>query len=390
MVCSDRMVHPYLLFCPYLPLNKAIEFADWQIGPLEQFDNSWADPKFKGQVEAFLAKFVDSRGKRIEQPSILLRRAGQIDGQLPAPEEIEALEAALGFVFLDKNPRNTETTQHESWSVVTADNPELYIWPIDVDTGNVTVTTGVMVRTVSGGYTFRDPELVIRPPLELHMPVGACSADSECLEAVYKMVLQAAKSPGASVQADRLHVAIRWFIKAWRNTASVHFSERLVFLKTAFEALTGTSKSYQSARIVRNLFEGLKNTSPSDSELLLWSPNETPIHTRTKNGKQCSEQITDLEQWFGKFACARNTIIHQGIVPSLVYSGSNPAYDGHFVFTAEFLLRAAVKVSLVPFGYPNLWRSSIWRAVVAAYEELEHRQSPAGQAQGSTIEGHGT
>ena len=62
-------------------------------------------------------------------------------------------------------------------------------------------------------------------------------------------------------------------------------------------------------------------------------------------------QITDLDHWFMDFADARNKIIHEGLEPPLIYSGLNTAYKGHFVFTAEFLLRAVVKVSLMQFGY---------------------------------------
>ena len=75
------------------------------------------------------------------------------------------------------------------------------------------------------------------------------------------------------------------------------------------------------------------------------------------------------------FADARNTIIHQGVVPSLVYNAANANYNGHFVFTAEYLLRAVVKVSLTQFGYPDLWRSPSWRAVKAACADLEARAS---------------
>jgi hypothetical protein len=75
----------------------------------------------------------------------------------------------------------------------------------------------------------------------------------------------------------------------------VHFPERVVFLETAFEALTGTSKSRLSARALRQLFEAVPYTSAEDVERLIWSPAEQPIHTRTfmKNGRQQTEQITD-------------------------------------------------------------------------------------------------
>jgi hypothetical protein len=75
------------------------------------------------------------------------------------------------------------------------------------------------------------------------------------------------------------------------------------------------------------------------------------------------------------FADARNTIIHQGVVPPLVYNAANANYTGHFVFTAEYLLRAVVKVSFAQFGYPDLWRSPSWRAVEAARAELGARTS---------------
>ena len=371
---NSPMVHPHLAFCPYLSVQKVVEFADWQLGPVESFEDRWADVKFKAQSKAFLAKFVDSAGKPVEHPSLLCRRGGWIDGQLPAPEEIEALEVAIAFAFLDENPRRTPKTAGHGWNVLTADNAEPFFWPIDVEAGYVTVTTGLMVRTLGGGYQIGDAELIIRPPLDLHLPLGSHTADAMCLEAVYKTVLSSLQKPGANPTADRVKTAIGWLAKAWRNTATVHFPERVVFLKTAFEAMTGTSKSHVSAQKLRQLFEAVPNTSPTDSELLVWSPAERPVHTWTfmKNGKPQTVQVTGLEHWFMSFADARNTIIHQGVVPSLAYTNpQNAGYEGPFVFTAEFLLRAVVKVSLAQFGYPDLWRSAVWRAVKAAYAELD-------------------
>jgi hypothetical protein len=237
------------------------------------------------------------------------------------------------------------------------------------------VTTGIMVRTKGGGYRIADKELAIRPPLDLHWPIGPCGADSTCLDAVYSVVLASLDAPRTTPAADRLSAAIGWLIKTWRNTATVHFGERIVFLKTAFEALTGTSDSWQSAKQLRALFEAVPDTSDSDSEQLIWSPAEKPVHTvqRRVKGVQTPVHITDLQHWFLQFAYARNLIIHDGIVPSLNYASPTPpsTYDGHMVFTAEFLLRAVIKVSLAPLGYPDLWRSAVWRAVKTATEEWE-------------------
>ena len=334
---------PYLAFCPYLAVNEPVEFGDWELGPLAVFEERWADLKFKTQAKAFLAKFIDGGEQPIEHPSLLCRRQGWIDGTRPSSQEIEALEAAIAFAFLDTNPRCTSSNRQQH--VITADNTELFIWPIDVDAGYVTVTTGIMVRTVIGGYRIGDENLTIRPPLDLPRFIDSCTVDPMCLEAVYQTVWQSLQTPG-DVTANRIKAAIGWFVKTWRNTATVTFPDRVVFLKTAFEALSGESKSHLNARFLRKLFEAIPRTAPLDSTRLVWSPTERPVRTHTaKNGKTYP-QITDLEKWFMAFAEARNEIIHEGKSPSLEYSGSNAAYDGHFVFTAEFLLRAAIKVRL--------------------------------------------
>lgn len=232
-----------------------------------------------------------------------------------------------------------------------------------------------------------DKELIIRPPLDLHGSLGSHSADEMCLEAVYKTVLASVQSPGANKDADRIRVAIGWFTKAWRNTSTVHWEERVVYLKTAFESLTATSKSHESAAFLRNLFEGIPDTQPGHTEQLIWSPGEKPVHERKwkdTKGNEKTEYLTDLELWFMAFAQARNDIIHEGASPSLNYTGPATEYHGHYVFTAEFLLRGVVKVMLGPLGFPDVWRSTAWRAVKAAYEEAERKErvAAAGSAAG--------
>lgn len=47
--------------------------------------------------------------------------------------------------------------------MLTADNTDLYFWPVDEDIGG-TVTTGLIVQTLEGGHQLSDPKLVIKPP----------------------------------------------------------------------------------------------------------------------------------------------------------------------------------------------------------------------------------
>jgi hypothetical protein len=76
------------------------------------------------------------------------------------------------------------------------------------------------------------------------------------------------------------------------------------------------------------------------------------------------------------FARARNTIIHEGIVPPLTHAQPGTLYEGHFVWTAEYLFRVAAKASLAGLGYADVWRSRTWRAVKKVYEEFEKKQQP--------------
>ena len=196
------------------------------------------------------------------------------------------------------------------------------------------------------------------------MPLHVSSPDSLVLTGVYETVLNSLRSPGKNPTADRIRVAVVWFAKAWLNTKAIQWPERLVYLKTTFEALTGTSTNWKSARKLRDIFEALPHTRKKDSEILVWSPEEEPVHTRTwddKNGQTQSTPITDLEHWFMAFGRARNIIIHESGLPDLTYSGPNCAYNGSFFFTGEFLLRGVIKVLLSELGYDNAWRSELWR-----------------------------
>ena len=366
--------------CRILTCFSAPTFRFLWMSPLYSLIGSWDDcsPSRTGgltlgsraQAMAFLSKFVGPNDEPIK-PAILCREGKQLDGKKPPDEEVRALELSLVFAFVDRNPRKHPEKQDEGWAIVTADNAELYLWPIDLEHGRITLSTGYMVEVNTGGNKINDPELVLRPPLDLHMPIAASSPDTLVLTGIYETVLESLRSPGKSRTADQVRVVVEWFARAWANTRAVQWPERLVHLKTAFEALTGTSKNWQSAKKLREIFEALPHTTERDSEILVWSPEEKPVHTRTwvdKNGHHQSTLITDLEHWFTEFGKARNSIIHEGRTPELTYAGPNPAYAGPFFFTAEFLLRGVIKVLLSKLGYENAWRSELWRTIDAAWE----------------------
>ena len=222
---------------------------------MQSFENRWADPRFKHQATIFLSKFLGTDDEPIKNPALLCRNGKALNGQQPSQEEVRALELSLAFAFIDRNPRFLPENSHEAWGWVTADNAELYLWPIDLEQGHVTTNTGFIITVNTGGYKISDNKLALRPPLDLHSPIGVASPDPLVLAGIYETVLGSLRSPGKDSVADRVRIALEWFVKAWRNTRTLHFPERLVFLKTAFEALTGSSKSWKSAERLREIFE---------------------------------------------------------------------------------------------------------------------------------------
>lgn len=373
------MPNPKLLFCPYLPLGsrqEPVEFADWELGPLQSFQDRWVDLRFKSQAETFLNKFVGPHDdKPIRAPALLCRSGGELDGRGPSDEELRALELSIAFAFLDNNPRHEPDNPQDGSAVVTSDNTELYLWPIDLEQGHVTVTSGLLVSVKTAGYTIDSRKLLLRPPLDLHMPFLPRAPDSLLLTGIYETVLESLQSPGSSPTADRIRVAVEWLVKAWRNTATVLYPERIVFLKTAFEAITGTSTTRKSARILRKIFEAVPRTTKEHSEILIWSPEEKDIpRTWTdRRGQTKTDLMTDLEAWFMEFGRARNMIIHEGQIPQLIYTADNPGYRGHFFYTAEFLLRGTIKVLLSELGYEDAWRSQGSRHILRYIREHMYR-----------------
>jgi hypothetical protein len=125
-------------------------------------------------------------------------------------------------------------------------------------------------------------------------------------------------------------------------------ADRVVMLKTGFEALTGTSDSWDSSVRLRRLFETqLAGRSPGECEDLLWSPSETERFFVHRKKRQTP--ATDLQDWFMAFAYVRNSIIHRGEAEQGRYRKAKSSYNGHFVFVAERLLREAIRVSLIQF-----------------------------------------
>lgn len=367
----------YLLFCPYLPLDRAYTMDDWTLTPLNAFAGAWATPEFEDLSRKFIAKFDDPRDRPLAAPALLARN-GAVDGRLPTDAQRRALQTALHLATLDANPAWTPNA--DAWSSVTADNGDLFIWPISVQSRSVALQRGSIVRNLGGGYRIERDDWRVRPPLELHMPHGHVRLDGDVLDAVYRTVVgQRGDAQGASA----LDLSVSWLAKAWRNTPSVSWEDRLIDLKTAFDGLTSESSGVRVAHLVRERFEALvtHGANRRSASHMLWRPWETERLRTVPNARGQPEQrrVTDLEVWFAHFAAARNAVIHQAAHPRLRPPLRN-RYRGPYFHTAERLLRECMHASLVRFGYTDLWRSHAERELNARMQAAIDRLTAA-QAQ---------
>ena len=187
---SDEL--PCVLALPYLPLRDPVDFGGWWLGPLSSYVGAWRDAAFEGAVRRFLGGFQRPDGRPITNPALLVRGADGVDGVMPSPEEIAAHELAIAFATIDANPYWTPESRDSGWSVATADNADLWVQPLDPETGSVALGRGLRAQVLAGGFSVFDEGFAVPPPLELHMPFGL-RLDAELLEAVYTTQLDACK-----------------------------------------------------------------------------------------------------------------------------------------------------------------------------------------------------
>lgn len=266
--------------------------------------------------------------------------------------------------------------------MATADNTDLWVQPLNLADGSITLERGRRVRAVVGGYSVADDDFRIPAPLELHLPFGV-RLDDELLAAAYDVLLHPAAEHAD--RAARVAVAMRWVTKSWLNTASLSESDQLVFLKTATEALTGeTRKSYVAAARLRNLF--LEALSQEGGDLgikdLLWSPDEPTFpHTYTEKGTTKQIDITAIEHWYRSMADARNAVVHALGSPNLIYEQPGSPYAGPLFEVGDRVMREAICVELGACGYPDVWRRGLTRASMAVLRHLR-AESSTGDVEG--------
>jgi hypothetical protein len=337
-------------------------------------------PELETAVRTLLTRFVTVSGKPVERPSLIATRDGPVvDGLLP--QHPEALELAVSFGALTCNPRHPVADEYDAWKVVTADNCDLWIQPIDVQQSRIALERGLRVRTLAGGYRFSDDGFRVPPPLELHSDGGG-SFDEEVADAVYRLI----SAPDTTAEPDlarRLRQAIRWWVKSWRNSTSLSWEDRVVHLRTAVDALVGSDATKAAINWLNDLFASAGET---ESEDLLWASGHGTFE-RTWGNPPKSAMLPALDHWFWSFADERNEIVHHGGARSLVYEQAGSPYSGMLVDVADRVVADAILVSLGRCGFNHLWKSHLWRAIARA---LHEHDSSTDASESPTYPAHAT
>lgn len=335
--------NPFFSFFPALPLSKTLCLGDWCIGyPTDEV--RWRSARFK---ELALTHFKTFENQGFTGGALMWHRERGFDGSMPEPTVWSALRAAVCFVALDANDHVRDLPNAVHY-LATSENAELFSQPLDEDQGFISYSTGgSLKRILSGGWKIGEstphlPDAVVpieRPviPSQLHA-TALFDALCDTQHAAHR----------------RIHVALDWHRFALSNPRVVSLAQRLIALKTGFEALSGESSTPLCGAFLRKLFEDV--TRPHADALpwpgLLWSPGErTDLQrTYTSGNRQRAVVRSELEDWFATLGEARNEIIHEGTLTVTEYAPppERPLsrYVGPLFWTADRVLREAVKAML--------------------------------------------
>jgi len=337
--------NPFFSFFPALPISKTLQLGDWCIG-YPATDVAWHSTRFK---ELALTHMNTFEKQGFKQGALMWHRTHGFDGSMPDERTWAAIRASVCFVAIDANDhvRNDPNAVH---FLSTSENAELFTQPIDEQKAYISVRTGGLLRSVlSGGWRIGEEGA------KSHLPDAVVAIGRPVIPSQHHATaLFNALVDDQNATNRRIAVALEWHRLALSNPRVVSLSQRLIALKTGFEALSDKSATHECGAFLRRLFEDV--TRPHVGLLpwsgLLWSPTErTDLERRWMKGKVPQPVVrSELEDWFATLGAARNEIIHDGVLRTVEYVPPKERplsrYGGHLFWTAERLLRETIKALL--------------------------------------------
>lgn len=342
-VMSVKQTHPFFSFFPALPLSKTLRLGDWSIGKPSP-DVAWRSPRFK----ELALKHLDAFAKEgFKDGALMWHQDRGFDGSMPEPAIWTAIKASMCFAALDANDQLLDDPNAVHY-ITTSENAELYTQPIDEEKAYISIQEGGALKRIhSAGWKIGEESASLPDAtVAVSQPV---IASQHLATAVFDALLDTAKPLNR-----RIAVALEWHRFALSNPAVISWQQRLISLKTGFEALSGESKTHLCGQFLRKLFE--ETTSLHRDVLpwagILWSPLERTDLARTWMHGTTPRPVvrSELEDWFAALGEARNEIIHEGTLSTGVYEAppERPLsrYAGPLFWKADRLLRETVKALL--------------------------------------------
>lgn len=333
-----------IVACPYLPLKQVLDLGHWKVMPWHQFAEQAPSHAAQPNVQAFRNAMRDADGKEISNPAIIVDANLNLPVELPL-DVLWALQLALDLAVMEDfpvyEPPNTDQAQApcDGTFVCTTDNSRIYLVNGCADNEGFSLEQGFHIRKTLLTETLVAPvELHIRPaPMWIRNPTYIATVFERLREEKHR----------------KLATTLRWLAKAWQNTTALSFEDRMVMIKTGFEAFTGKSKTRECASKLKEHFErcNLKPCEVARAELL-WEPKrrrDTLEWTWKEKGKTKTKQVTLLEHWVLCFGELRNAVIHEGkvLAPSeREYQQADSPYRGDWIRVGERILREAIRLEL--------------------------------------------
>ena len=137
-------------------MTDPVEFGPWWLGPVSEFNGTWHSDRFRELAVELLSSFKDPDGNALGDPALLAQKESGVDGELPDSNERIAVQRAIDFAVLERNPDWSPEAGNQGLWTSSSDNSEVFLWPLDLEDGHISLTRGAMIRVQTGGYRISD------------------------------------------------------------------------------------------------------------------------------------------------------------------------------------------------------------------------------------------
>lgn len=334
---------PEIYLYPYLRISETVICGAWTLEQVEiKRLRRQKNPRSTGLIR-IMERHADHKGNTL-QTAVVATRAGEEWADEEARGiEVGAFHSAVSFAVLNANANEGYRIPWDSslLELATSETAIISVTPATAIHGGAYLQRGGpinrrMVGGAMGNMKFPAPEGLLSTP--------TLSLDGALLEAAFDNAMSATALDfcEANKTEREIYAAIHWYLRAWENSPLNTMPDVLVHLKTSLEALSGSSKSKDSVKALRDLYAEAA-LSPGGAALL-WSEEETLYERTTRWGD--TEKYPAFEHWFWNFADTRNNIVHETLDPEMDYTLEGSPFAGNIFRVADRVCRELIRISL--------------------------------------------